>query len=134
MLKISFSQNWNGKLMTDYHTTIRAAHPYYQVGTQAIEYLNGVEICQVKIVSRTDFKLEEITEQMALTDTGYSAEQATAMLRKMQHEYYLKHGPDAPLCLLVLQVEKRFTNTFYMLLKTAMQRFDKLLAVAEAAH
>lgn len=129
MLKIKYTQNWNGKLLSDFHTTIRAAKECYTVGTVVEELLNDVPLSKSRIIQRRDFTLDEITNTVALLDTGYSKAEAVAVLRKMNHEWLTQHGENAPFCYLMLQVEERYINTFETLIRTAARRFDKLLPV-----
>lgn len=82
---LSFGHNWNNKLDCNCFSTIRLHNPKkYWAGSRAIVELKGkpkphpAEVCYVKT-----FYLKDMTEAMALLDTGYSKEEATKMIMTM---------------------------------------------------
>lgn len=81
--EISFSYNWNNKLQCHRFTTIRAANPAkYKIGNvYDIKYKD--QCFQAQIIDIRTISLDQINEFIGGVDTGYSAEEAKTILRRM---------------------------------------------------
>ena len=85
---LKFSYNWNGKLFTEFFTTIRLYNPdKFQMGKELMcLYTPGKNVYKigvVKVVSIRAFYLDEITKITSYLDTGYNDKQTKATIRKM---------------------------------------------------
>jgi len=88
---IKFSENWNnGKLNLNCFPTIRLKQAKYAKGNKyEIVYApnrKGVEpltLGYAEIVSIVDFRLHDLSEGMALMDTGYSKAESEKIIKTM---------------------------------------------------
>jgi hypothetical protein len=84
MDKISFSYNWNCKLMCNFFTTIRSLNPKkYHKGMQHEVILKGDRIGIAEVVSVKAIYGRNINEYIAGLDTGYSVKDTLEILSKM---------------------------------------------------
>lgn len=88
MDKLAFSNNWNGKLNCQYFTTIRLQSKKFTVGNLMEVTLRGQRKGIVKVVDVKLLKLDQINSFIAGLDTGLSADDCKAMIRKMYRTEY----------------------------------------------
>ncbi len=83
--EISFSENWNNKLNCACFSTIRLHNPVkYAVGNKFKVTLKGqLKPHPAAVRTVTTFRLEQLTEGMALLDTGYSKSETIKIIQKM---------------------------------------------------
>jgi hypothetical protein len=93
MSSIRFTQNWNNKLLCDVFTTIRIYNPDKYVVGQKDKQPYENYLGTAKLIDAKSFKLENITEGMALIDTALNREACIAMMRKM-YAAQLREKPD----------------------------------------
>lgn len=86
---LKFSQNWNGKLNTNFYSSVRFGRNY-QIGDVVPVVLREESIGSAKVIMAHALRLDQITDYMALLDCGKSANYLKAMLRKM----YSKQNAD----------------------------------------
>ena len=88
--KITFSNNWNGKLNCHCFSTIRIANAQkYVIGNEYLITLTKpveIPVCDGIIASITPFRLDKLTEGMARLDTGYGVEECRNIMRSMYGE------------------------------------------------
>ena len=85
---IKFSHNWNSKLSGDFFTTIRKAekYSYYQlrIGETFKVVLNGEHIFDAILHDATLKKIEDITPELMVLDTG------TMDYKKLFEKFHVK--------------------------------------------
>lgn len=84
METLPFSNNWNGKLNCDCFTTIRLHNPkkYYK-GAQINVTLKGQPKGIYEVVDLKEIYLHQISNWIALLDTGYNAAETQRMIKNM---------------------------------------------------
>lgn len=82
---LEFSENWNNKLYCKCFSTIRMHNPEkYRLGNKFQVKLKGQTRPHPAVVRAvTPFYIGNLTEGMALIDTGYSKAQAQKIIRTM---------------------------------------------------
>lgn len=90
MEKLSFTTNWNNKLLNDHFTTIRYSSPKYRKGQTFQVFLKGVFMYNAEVIDVQSLKLSKINDWIAYLDTGYNAEATREILTKM----YQANHPD----------------------------------------
>lgn len=88
--KILFGKNWNNKLHCDCFSTIRLKNDIYKVGSVYEIILGGEPVFDCTIMLIKELKLIDITEGMALLDTGTTAKE----FREIFIKIYKKHPID----------------------------------------
>ena len=84
METISFTENWNGKLLLDVFGTIREHCPVkYEVGKQFGISLKGKVLGIVEVVAIRHFKHNQIRDAGAFLDIGRNAHYLATFLNKM---------------------------------------------------
>lgn len=85
MQDLSFTDNWNNKLNCSCFSTIRLHNPKkYYVGCKMKVTLKGQLKPNPAIVKTvTIFRIDHLTEGMALLDTGYSKAETIKIIEKM---------------------------------------------------
>ena len=91
---IIFSYNWNNKLSGKAFTTIRLKNfRFREEETYEIYLRKGKEgfafLCHASIVAIRDFTLDDLSEYMALLDTGYYSRECKEIIRNMYSRYHL---------------------------------------------
>ncbi len=129
MYHIKFTQNWNGKLLNEWHTTIRPDKGIIQLGHEYVEELKDTPISTVRVESIAAYTLHALPETLCLLDTGYSKAETIAILSKMHRDWIAEYGQNARYIICLLHVISRERGTFELLLRDAMKRYDKLLAI-----
>ena len=85
---LNFSYNWNGKLFTEFFTTIRLYNPEkFQIEKELLcLYTPGKKVYKVgvvRVISVRGFYLDDIPKITCYLDTGYNDYQTKATIRKM---------------------------------------------------
>ncbi len=81
---LAFSNNWNKKLYSDAHTTIRLTNPSrFYVGAVFAELLKGQFIGLVKVEKVVQCSIDKLPEITCYLDTGYNAEETKKIIRTM---------------------------------------------------
>lgn len=82
--EIKFSTNWNNKLDNKAFSTIRIYNPKkYIIGYYYKIILKEKYLFDAKIEYEKSFYINELTEAMALLDTGYFRNETIDILKKM---------------------------------------------------
>lgn len=82
--KLQFSYNWNGKLDCQCFTTLRLRNAIkFQVGNAFEIWLNDEDKGQAKIIDVKHLYLDQVSDWIALLDTGYNAEKCKEIIRTM---------------------------------------------------
>ncbi|GGB98338.1 hypothetical protein [Dyadobacter sediminis] len=81
---LTYSHNWNNKLNSHVHTTLRLWNPakYYK-GAKFEEFLKGESIGTVLVVEVKKLKLAQVNDYIAGLDTGYLAASCHEMIKSM---------------------------------------------------
>lgn len=81
---LNYSHNWNNKLNSHVHTTLRLWNPSkYHKGAKFEEFLNGQPIGSVLVVDVKKIKLTQVNDYIAGLDTGYLAAACQEMIKSM---------------------------------------------------
>lgn len=80
--RLDYSHNWNNKLDSPVHTTIRLSGRF-KVGDLIQEFLNGQPKGYVKVIDKRRVLLSTINDWIAGLDTGYSREETIRMVKTM---------------------------------------------------
>lgn len=81
---LSFSQNWNGKLLLDVFGTVRMHNPgKYFIGNDLMLDYRGKELGAVKVEALITFRFDQINDRLSYIDTGKPAHYLAALLSKM---------------------------------------------------
>lgn len=81
--KLNFSYNWNNKLDCNVFTTLRLKSERYKVGNKFRLFLKEDHKKDVEIIAVKHFPLSNITDYIAGLDTGYTAPERQALIKKM---------------------------------------------------
>lgn len=82
--KLKYSYNWNNKLNSPVHTTLRLWNPaIYFKGAKFEEFLNTESLGNVLVVDIKRIKLEQVNDYIAGLDTGYLAASCHEMIKQM---------------------------------------------------
>lgn len=87
MEKLKFSTNWNGKLWTDFFTTLRLFNEkkYFVGGKfeiwQGQSYLHKAIVVEVRKI-----KMSQLNDWICYLDTGYGLAETQNILKKMYKE------------------------------------------------
>lgn len=81
-MELDFTYNWNNKLACTCYSTIRASGRLRE-GQHVTIKLQGkpLHVAMVEVVK--PFRIHEMTEAMAMIDTGYGRDETIQILRKM---------------------------------------------------
>ena len=84
MQSLSFSQNWNGKLLLDVFGTVRRHNPskYFVENDLLVDY-RGKELGIVKVEAIITFRFDQINDRLSYIDVGKPAHYLAALLSKM---------------------------------------------------
>lgn len=92
MNTINYNYNWNNKLASTYHTTIRLRNDKkYVVGQQYMEKLKSKELGVVQLIDLRHLKIDQLNDFIAGLDTGYSLQECKNILLKMYPNYDFKN-------------------------------------------
>lgn len=84
MIDLKFSYNWNKKLDCHAFTTIRLFNPNKHFVGQLVKlFIKDKHIGEGAIADVSVFQLNSLNSFMAYLDTGYSAQEAVAIIKKM---------------------------------------------------
>jgi uncharacterized protein YqfB (UPF0267 family) len=83
MGKIDFSYNWNNKLNCKVFTTFRLQNQKYREGERLEVYLKKEYLGVAEVVSCATLTLNQVTEGVALIDTGYPLDEFKKIIRRM---------------------------------------------------
>lgn len=90
--ELHFSYNWNNKLDCKSFTTIRISGKY-SLNSQWRIFLKGDYLGLAKVVSVTQLLADNMSEPMALLDTGYNKKDTLDILKKMYPTYNFHIAP-----------------------------------------
>lgn len=85
---LKFSYNWNNKLYCKVFTTIRLPQEKFRVGNTLSVVLKNDYAGDCEVLSVTKFKLNDLTNGMALIDTGYSKQECIKVISSMYPRIY----------------------------------------------
>lgn len=80
--RLDYSHNWNNKLDSPIHTTIRLSGRF-KVGDLIAEFLNNEFKGHVKVVDRRRVLLDSLNDWMAGLDTGYDRNETIKLVKTM---------------------------------------------------
>lgn len=69
-MKLNFYKNWNNKLGCDYFPSIRLAKEKYKIGEIYEVWLSNKFLGKCELISKKHMYFNEMTEEMALIDSG----------------------------------------------------------------
>lgn len=109
---ITFSHNWNNKLDCHAFSTIRLYNPVnYRVGAKFKIVLNGgLKPHPAQVMYEKKFYLHQLTEAMAIIDTGYSLAETKDILVKMYRDK-VRAMDQQPFHFVVLKYQRHETLT-----------------------
>lgn len=108
---INFTTNWNNKLDCDCFSTFRMHNQKkYFVGAERNIKLKGKFLKRAKIMTVTTLNLSQVTEGMALIDTGYPLAEFKETVRKIYKN-------------MVTDFDKQLWD--FMIIKTIKQEVDE---------
>jgi len=84
MINVKYSYNWNNKLECKCYTTIRLRNDKkYRVGETYNASLNDKHLHYATLKVIKHFKINQLTEGVAMIDTGYDKQATITLLRRM---------------------------------------------------
>lgn len=87
MKTINFNLNWNGKLYCNCFTTIRPFNEEkFKLNENYQVRLNGLNMGEVELVYKVDFKLSQLKDSMSLLDMGYIAKYGKEIIADLYPE------------------------------------------------
>lgn len=104
MTKIYFSYNWNNKLNCEVFTTIRLSSSF-KVGEKLEVILKGKFLGHGQIVDIRGFYLKNLSEWVAMIDTGYSADECRELLKKTHKKRNINWDTQVIRVILIKKIE-----------------------------
>jgi hypothetical protein len=83
---IGFSTNWNNKLNNESFTTLRLNSDKFEVGKTYKVVFKG-HLKDVLVIDKKILLLENISEWIALIDTGHSRQECINIIKRMYSKY-----------------------------------------------
>lgn len=107
MRQLTFSYNWNNKLRNICFSTIRIWQPAKYVLSEPYSvYLKDQWLGEAELVKAVPFQYGELTEGMALLDTGYTKAEVRVILQKMYDSYIRQYGEKAGFGFYIFRYQK----------------------------
>lgn len=122
--RLDFSKNWNGKLLNDVFTTIRAYNYEKYEDTALFEVWCGKTFLgTAELVNKRGLKFRELSTPLLWVDTGHDEVYAKAVF----HNMYKNLTPDAAFYLLVFKWRQRTKEGIHYLLEKQFENLNKLV-------
>lgn len=80
--RLDYSTNWNNKLDSPIHTTIRLSGRF-RVGDVIAEFLNNEFKGHVKVIDKKRILLDSLNDWVAGIDTGYTRDETIKLVKTM---------------------------------------------------
>lgn len=108
MKKLIFSYNWNNKLNCEVFTTIRLSSSF-KVGEKVEVILKGKLLGHAQIIDIRGFYLKNLSEWVAMIDTGYSADECRKILKTMYKNKNIDWDTQVIRVILIKKIESPLT-------------------------